>query len=403
MSTVFLEESRTAIYDRIARAIGREFVRRGMAVMMIKPWGFNSVSFRQFLREQGAGIYVSMTGANIMQSRSVDHAEHFFETFPGRVIFVHQDAILGGLTFDAALARLQAYQRVAHRSWHLCIEPDTITALKAVGIDNASLVPHASEFEPLPALERADCTYGASFVGHALPFEYQPRLASRALEHMIDAALRLRMDNLAAPAQPLLCDYADRVMEHFGPADETGLTRWAYVHWLRSQFTARTMPFRGWVLEQAQLPDLTVVGGDPAYLHRVDRCLTLKGAGIRHLPPIYEVPAVRDVFRHSACSINITSLQFDHAVVNRFHDVFLAGGLCLTDARSGVAELTSEHAELTFRTVDELRERVHHFSAPRNSRQRALLIAAVQRDVQARSGYVGLADQVQTALDALGV
>jgi hypothetical protein len=402
MTTVFLEESRTAIYDRIARAMGHECVRRGMDVMMVKPSGFNASTFGEFLARQGNGIYLSMTGANIVQSRAADQAEHFFEIFPGRVIFVHQDAILGGLTFEAALARLQAYQRVAHRSWHLCIEPDTITALNAVGIDNTTLVPHASEFEPSPALGRDQCHLGATFVGHALPFDYQPRLATRALEHMIDTALRQRMDNLAAPAQPLLCDYADRVLEHFGPADETGATRWAYVHWLRSQFTQRTMALRGWVLEQAQLPDLTVVGGDPAYLHRVDRCLTLSGAGIRHVPPVYEVGAVRELFCRSACNINITSLQFDHAVVNRFHDVFLAGGLCLTDARSGVSELTREHAELTFRTVEELRERVRYFSEPRNSALRAALIASVQRDVLAHSGYGRLGEHVQAALDALG-
>ncbi len=403
MTTAYLEESRTAVYDRIAKSIGLELARRGLSVMMIKPWGFSTQTFAEFCRRQTDAVYVSMTGANVVQRQAPDQAEHYFEMFPGRIIFVHQDAILGGLSFEAAQARLQAYRRVAHRSWHLAIEPDTLTALRAVGIANASLVPHASEIELTAPADLGECRHAASFVGHAVPFEYQPRLASAALERFIGNALHLRMHDLSTPVQSLLCAEADRAAEPFGPPDETLVMRWAHVHWLRSQFTARTMPLRGWVLEQADLPSLTVVGGDPAYLHGVDRCLTLDRPGITHLPAEYEPSAVRELFRRTACSVNITSLQFDHAVVNRVHDVFMAGGLCLTDARGGLADLTREHAELSFRTPAELRERVLHFSAPHNSGRRAALIAAVQKDVIARSGYACLGDHVQTALAALSI
>jgi hypothetical protein len=407
MTTVFLEESPTPIYARIARALGRELVRRGHEVLLVKPAGFNTTTFPAFLRAQGADtVYVSTAGSNVVQQRGEGQAGHFFEDFPGRLVFVHQDALLGGLTFEAALARLQAWQRVAARSFHLCIEPDSVTALLACGIGQAAWVPHASEFAPTAPLPVAECRHTASFVGHVLPWGFQPRAANASLEHLIDGLLQQRSADLGSSLHDRLQPWVERQFSAMGEPHETVLSRQAYIHWLRHQFNLRSMAFRGRVLEEAAAAgiaaagDLTVYGGDPAYLHRVDRQATL-GAGIRHQPPVYDEAAVQGVFRGTACSINITSLQFDHAVVNRFHDVFLAGGLCLTDARPGLAELTREHAEISYRNAAELADRVRHFSHPARSAQRRLLIEAVQRELLQRSGYPLLADAIERAVAAL--
>ena len=50
MSVFFLEESPTPIYARIARALGQELARRGHEVMLVKPAGFNTTTFPEFLR-----------------------------------------------------------------------------------------------------------------------------------------------------------------------------------------------------------------------------------------------------------------------------------------------------------------------------------------------------------------
>ena len=49
MRTVFIEESRTPIYRRIAQALGAELVRNGLQGLMIKPDGFNASSFHEFV------------------------------------------------------------------------------------------------------------------------------------------------------------------------------------------------------------------------------------------------------------------------------------------------------------------------------------------------------------------
>lgn len=404
---IYLEESPTPIYSRIVKALGRELARRGHEVLLVKPAGFNAATFPTFLRGQGAdAVYVSTAGSNAFQQRGEGCAGHFFEDFPGRIVFVHQDALLGGLAFEAALAKLQAWRRVAARSWHLCIEPDSVAALQACGIAQAGWVPHASEFAPTEPLPVPECRHTASFVGHVLPWGFQPRAANPSLEHLIDGLLLLRSADLTTSLHDRLQPWVDRQFSALGEPQETVLSRQAYIHWLRHQFNLRSMAFRGRTLEEAaaagiaEAGDLTVYGGDPAYLHRVDRQATL-GAAIRHQPPVYEEAAVQAIFRGTACSINITSLQFDHAVVNRFHDVFLAGGLCLTDARPGLAELTREHAEISFRNAAELADRVRHFSHPSRSMQRRRLIEAVQQELLQRSGYPLLAEAIDRALAAL--
>ncbi|MDP4299681.1 glycosyltransferase family protein [Leptothrix discophora] len=406
MPVFFLEESPTPIYARIARALGQELARRGHEVMLVKPAGFSTTTFPEFLRGQPQAVYLSTAGSNVIQQRADARAGHFFEDFPGRLIFLHQDALLGGLSFEAAQSRLRAWQRVADRSAHLCIEPDSVTALAAVGIERAAWVPHASEFAPTPPLDTGDCRHGASFVGHALPWSYQPRMASASLEQLLAGLLEQRSAQLDTPLHPALLPWVDRSLAAFSgmpDASDVGVSRQAYVHWLRGQCNLRTMAFRGRLLEQAAeagMTDVTVYGGDPAYLHRVDRQATL-GHGIRHEPPVYDDATVHGIYRSSACSINISSLQFDHAVVNRVHDVFMAGGLCLTDRRPGLPELTREHAAISYATPDELHDRVRHFSNPRHATQRRLLIEAVQRDVMAHSGYPKVVDGIEAMLQRL--
>lgn len=59
MRTVFIEESKTPIYLRIAQALGSELVRHGLQVMMIKPDGFNTLSFHEFVSSQSGAAFIS--------------------------------------------------------------------------------------------------------------------------------------------------------------------------------------------------------------------------------------------------------------------------------------------------------------------------------------------------------
>lgn len=146
---------------------------------------------------------------------------------------------------------------------------------------------------------------------------------------------------------------------------------------------------------------MTIFGGDPAYLHSVARDLQIDRPGVNYHPAVYEPNEVQRIFRQSKININVSSMQFDYAVVNRFHDVIMSGGLCLTDARSGLADLTSSHEDVSFRTLDELRDRAEYFSRPENAQQRALLIKSIQKDIANNSGYPLLAKTIISTLQEL--
>lgn len=401
MATIYIEESGTPIYTRIATALGVELAGHGHEVLWVKPKGFNQHSYLQFLQAQSPrSVYLSNAGSNAIQGQTAFGQTHFFEHFPGKLVFLHQDAVLSGLSCMAAFSRLQAWQRVDARAHHLCIEPDSVQALHDAGIGRASWVPHATEI-PATAPEQGAFEHQASFVGHVVPSTLRQSAGSAPVDALMNELFATRQQDMGVALQPAVVACSQQALSYFGaPADVQAL-RVAHTQWLRTQTMHQSLQFRGWVFENAQLPDVKIFGGDPAYLHGVERSLRVQAEGVDYQPAVYELDALRAIFRNSAVNVNVSSLQFDHAVVNRFHDVTMAGGLCLTDYRDGIVDLTRHHAQVSFRTLAELRDKVRHFSDPANRRERALLIEDMQRELAERSGYPYLCREILSALQGL--
>ncbi len=400
-STIYVEESGTPIYTRIARALGRELTRLGYSVLVVKPAAFNHDSYLAFI--QGVpedAVYVSNAGSNIIQSRLPNQPTHYFEHFKGRVIFLHQDSLLSSQSFEQGLSRLQAWQRVAARSGHLCIEPGNVQVLKQAGIEHARFVPHASEIEAsTPMIENFE--HRASFVGHVVPSVYRQSSGSSSVDGLLNQLFARRQLDMAVPVHDEVLAFSNQALDCLGNSPENTAFRLAHGLWVRGQLMHQSLQYRGWVFEQAQIDGLEIFGGDPAYLHGVDRALRIEREGITYQPAIYDMDALSRIFRRSLVNINVSSLQFDHAVVNRFHDVVMAGGLCLTDRRDGLAELTRHHAEVSFSTVAELEDKVRYYSHPDRARERASLISAMQTEVVERSGYPLLAREIAQSIGQL--
>lgn len=367
--------------------------------MVVKPAGFNTSSFHQFVTQQTADVaYLSNSVGNAIQNKIPGKDEYYFERFPGRIVFLHQDAILGGASLLNGLSKLHAWHRVAHRSAHLCIEPDNVTDLLSLGI-HAKLVPHATEIPPAePALDGFE--HLTTFVGHVVPSMCSQAGLPPNVQGLVGHAIQARKADQRSKLEPLIrtaCEAFDGI----GDEADQSLLKISAAQWLRTQISLQGMPFRGWVFENANAGPLTIFGGDPAYLHGVERHLRIDHPQIAYAPAVYDPIAVHRIFNRSKVNLNVSSLQFDHAVVNRFHDVVMSGGLCLTDARDGLPDLTPLHEEISYRTMDELRDRIRHFSKPENASQRALLIKAMQRDIARNSGYHLLAQAITTTLAML--
>ncbi len=374
-----------------------------MDVFTVKPKGFNVSSFQDFLSAQdGSSLYVSNGGAsNIIQSRIPDRKEYFFEVFPGKLIFLHQDKILSGLNFVENILKIIAWKNIASRSFHLCIEPNDLVDLKSVGIFNAAIVPHATEIEPSDPCENF-FDYNVSFVGHVVPSSYRSLFDEKRIQDFIDRALEIKCGDFAASLHDHVGYFSKSAAEILGDKEDREIIRIAYSQWLRTQLKNQSLQFRGWLLEHADIGRLTIFGGDPAYLHGVDRDIKIDRPGIFYSPATHDLQKTKEIFRQSRININITSLQFDHAVVNRFHDVTMSGGLCLTEPLPGLSELTSAYDDISFRTISDLEDRVKYFSRPENLRQRTALIKMLQKDINQNSGYPMILKFILSAIESLG-
>ena len=204
----------------------------------------------------------------------------------------------------------------------------------------------------------------------------------------------MRQQDPSTNLDQLIDQQAHALVGETAASGDAAVYRIATKRWLRSLVHEHSLAARGWFIEQARLPSVTIFGGDPAYLHGMQRKLTLGLGNVEHRDAVFDTQAVQDVFRDSCINLNFTSLQFDTAVVNRVFDVFMAGGLCLTDYRDGLATLTNSHAEFSWKTLSELRERVAYWSDPARARERALLIRKVQADLGEHGGYTRLADRL---------
>jgi hypothetical protein len=397
----YIEDSRTPIFRRISRALGLNLAGLGHEVMVVRPEGFGDVaSFRQFVATRNDGVYPANSRNAAIETPLPESDGYLFESFPGPLVFLHQDAILGGAGIVESLAKLQAWKRVAARSVHLCLEPDSARDLQALSIGNCFIVPHATEIAAAPPLEDGFATE-ASFVGHLVPEHYRPVADDARVQGFVEAAIERRIADFGWLVEPAIQDFLGDSLSGLGTLSERPMLKVALFQWMRTQVTMNSLPLRGRVLARAAVRPLTVIGGDPAYMSGVQRDLRLATEGITYLPPVFEVDALSDIYRNSRVSINITSLQFDHAVVNRFHDVVMSGGLCLTDWRPGLEELTTLHGEVSFRTVDELRDKARHFVAPANASSRAALVRALQADVARHSGYPAITSALVAGLAAL--
>lgn len=381
----YLEGATTPIYNRIATAMGRELIRHGCKVFLIQPSGFNAVTYRDFLSAQSSCVYISNASSGIFQSQSPWDEKFFFEYFPGRLVFLHQDIILGGASVVKGIDKLRAWQRVAHRSLHLCIESANVKELQCLGIENVMLVPHATEIIPRkPTCD--DFHHKTSFVGHVTPSQYRVPGSSTQLQLLIDSAYTRRMADFGCDLDPIINEYVEQLIGK-DDAGELSLFKIAYSHWIRSQISNQSMAFRGWCLENSNIQFISIFGGDPAYLHGITRKLKIERGGLQYYDAVYDPEVTERIFNKSIVSVNISSMQFDSAVVNRVHDVYMSGGLCLTDFRSGLSGLTSHWNEISFRTLDEFQYMVKYFSDPKNLGMRSKLIELIQSDIALNSGY----------------
>jgi spore maturation protein CgeB len=127
-------------------------------------------------------------------------------------------------------------------------------------------------------------------------------------------------------------------------------------------------------------------GGDPAWIHGMEQSRFFPSPQVVHHPPMFDPTEVIELFRTTRVNLNISALQFDHAVVNRVLDCAAAGGFLLTDKKAVLSELTGLAEEISYASPAELQEKVRYFLDPAHDPQRREIAWQLREDLQASCG-----------------
>jgi spore maturation protein CgeB len=387
-----LEESRIPIYQRILSAFCVALEEAGCTVTWLRPGehkGYNdvlrylsSISFDYCLISNSSGVL----------SAYLENIDRFvFELFSSGLIFLHHDNLFSIYTDRGMIEKkLLAFLRVSSRSKHFCIEPYNVNDLKKVGIEDAYVFHHASEFIPS---ERPAKRYKSdvSFVGHVLPNDYEPG-GGEAVRNLLLSCFKERVESLDSKVEK----YADIFSNHAVKGIDYLNADILLKYWFISAIHIASQQFRGEIINGIEDCRVDIVGGDPAYMHGESARKEIDRKGLRYFPPMHDYKSAHHLYRTSKINLNITSLQFDDAVINRVIDVCASGGFVLTDRKSELNKLTSLGEEISYRNTDELNARIEYFLVHEN--ERIEIAGQISEEIRKKCSYAGA---VKTVLERL--
>jgi spore maturation protein CgeB len=333
-----------------------------------------------FLSSGSIDFCVLTNGAGMLSSCSTDAKQFLFEFFSGQIIFIHHDNLFT-MYNDIRLieAKVRAFLRVNNRSAHFCIEAHNVKDLKLLGIRKTYSFLHASEFlshpEP-PDSYKSD----VSFVGHVLPNKYQP-VGDKEIRGLLQSCFNERIEKMDSKIEAKAIAFANFRAEI---ASEP-FKHFLYKYWFISAIHMSSQFFRGEIISRMADFNIDIIGGDPAYLHGVKEKSLLKKEGVKYFPPMNNYTDAASVYRNSRINLNITSLQFDQAVINRIIDVGASGGFILTDSKVDLRKLTTVADEISYRSVDELNNKIEYFLS--NNKERLNVAEQLNIDISRKCTY----------------
>jgi spore maturation protein CgeB len=377
-----IERPLTPIYERINRAFKDALEGLGHRVTYFDQSQFENsyLALQYFFKNIASQVidYCIITSdSTVFYSYFQDAESYLFELVEAQLIFVHHDDISHNFTWKGDFGfTLQSLQRVKDRSIHFCIEYDNILDLKLMGFEKVYTILHGSEFNCINSPK--EDAYTLSFVGHVLPelgdtfnsLPYSNPLQGDfwgRLIKSVQADFWTRLAKLDKKIKSSAISFSQQTIN----LDES-------VNFFEQKFFYITTMnlvspcFRGELFRRLisilNNISLDIFGGDPGYLHGASSSKIIENKNIKYHPPSTDYLDTQYIYANSKINLNITSLQFDDAVVNRVIDVGAAGGFILTDWKPGLQNITSVSKEISYRTIDELRYKINYFLSHEDER-----------------------------------
>jgi SAM-dependent methyltransferase len=392
-STFLIEHPLTPIYQRITRGYEAALESWGHSVLYFEydPWqGFDEALKRllEIARTKEVEYLFVFDNSSLLKLFLPDFEQFAFELFPF-VIFIHHDNIwssFGGHYLETSRHLLDGWQRIKHKSIHFCIEYSNFIDLRNLGFDRTYAILHGSEFEqgePPTSYE-----FNLSFVGHVLPNVnlVTDTYANLPFSHRALSDFWARLVSLDREIEPSAIDYSGYQM---GVENSHGVicerSNYQYV------ISCLSLCFRGELIKRIDKAfPISIVGGDPRYLRGESGDQVISQENISYHTPTQNYKATQSIYSNTKINLNITGIQFDHAIVNRVVDVGSVGGFILTDWKADLGKITSVSEEISYRNIEELNYKIDYYL--NHDEERWAIAQQLHEDVQQHCKYEHLVE-----------
>jgi spore maturation protein CgeB len=396
----FLEKSPTPIYQRIIENIKITLIEFGHEVVLLNLDDFQTNHEYIDFINQSEFDYFIITNSNAVLVSSLADADTFlFEKINLSLIFIHHDNPFSKYFYLKDInSSINAYLRIKDKSFHFFIEYSNFIDFKCLGINNSFHVYHSSEFKPIINFSFRELE-DVSFVGHILP---------NILPSDDEVLDQLPYSHL------LKCDYWSRIVSLDKSFEESSrlfsteycsnsfdeIELYTLKYFYRAMLHKLSFSFRGEIIGKINEKfSVNIFGGDPSYLHKTERSLKLKNKNLNYHLSTDDYQSACQIYAKTKINLNITSLQFDTAVINRVMDIGASGGFVLTDWKSDLAKITSVSEQISYRTIDELNSKIEYYLS--HDKERNDISFQFHDDIVRNCSYCNLIDYILSQLNPM--
>jgi SAM-dependent methyltransferase len=343
-------------------------------------------AIRQIQNSQIIDYWIIINNSSLLLSQSQELGKINCELIEIPLIFIHYENIASSIATHKEGNLLQAFQRVNERSFHFCLEYSNLLDLREIGCDRVYPISHASEFEQ--ARVPKDYRYTVSIVedlSSDVENNHLSAFKNYSYFHHLQADFWNRLvkfDNKIEPSATWVAnqisskDNSNNFWEH----------KFFYIHLI----SLMSPLFRSEIINK--LTDIDIISKAP----RLKSKQELNNRGGRYHFSLTDYNPIQAIYATSKINLNITSLQFDNAVVDKVIDVAAVGGFILTDWKSELRRITSVHEEISYRTIDELHAKIEYYLS--HEEERLELADCLHQDVIKNCTYLHLVNCILSQL-----
>jgi len=394
-SKFLIEISATPIYQRIINTFKKALLEIGHTIVLVDTKTLSNVEeYVSIVEKEEPDFVLSIDPLSALEHYSKNLNKFIFEVINTPVVFIHYDNIFSHL-YDANIIqkKLTSFYHTRKKSWHFCLEYDNFLDLRSLGINNTFSISHISEFaEFLPS---TGYKHEVAFLGHILP-SLLHTIAENPFSHLLQSHIWQRIAKLDTQLSSYADEFAVKQLGEVHRSIHLLSIKYFYISLLHGQ----SQGFRGEIIQRINNANVDIIGGDTAYIHGLDRQLTIKKENVRYQAPQHDGYLVQQIYQNSQINLNITSLQFDSAVINRVIDVAAVGGFVLTDWRSDLKALTGVHQEISYRSIEELNEKIAYYLHPDHYQERLEIAEALHQDVRQKCNYLSIVERMISQINA---